>query len=134
MKTAVRPIKRSEEGHVILLDQTRLPHEEHYRTYDTAEGVAEAIKTMIVRGAPAIGVSAAMGLAMGARQLDSGPGFNEAFEGLCRMMADTRPTAVNLFWAIDRMRSCAQAPVSDHERLRRGSTRKRRPFLRKISP
>ena len=117
MKTAVRPIKRSEEGHVILLDQTRLPHEEHYRTYDTAEGVAEAIKTMIVRGAPAIGVSAAMGLAMGARQLDSGPGFNEAFEGLCRMMADTRPTAVNLFWAIDRMRSCAQAPVSDHERL-----------------
>lgn len=114
MKTSVRPIKRNEAGHVVLLDQTRLPHEECYLTYDSAEGVAEAITTMIVRGAPAIGVSAALGLAMGARQLDPGVGFMESFEGMCRMMADTRPTAVNLFWAIDRMRACAALGGDDH--------------------
>ena len=105
MTTSVRPISLNDAGHVVLLDQTLLPHEERYRTYETVRGVADAITTMIVRGAPAIGVTAALGLAMGARQLASGPGFVEAFEGLCRMMADTRPTAVNLFWAIDRMRA-----------------------------
>jgi methylthioribose-1-phosphate isomerase len=102
---------------VVLLDQTLLPHEERYRTYDTARGVADAITTMIVRGAPAIGVTAALGLAMGARQLAVGPGFAESFEGLCRMMADTRPTAVNLFWAIDRMRAVVARSSADHDAL-----------------
>ncbi|MDP6943950.1 MAG: S-methyl-5-thioribose-1-phosphate isomerase [Myxococcota bacterium] len=105
MTSTVRPIGRNEQGHVVLLDQTLLPHQEVYRPYETARDVADAITTMIVRGAPAIGITAALGLAMGARQLPPGPGFAEGFEGLCRMMADTRPTAVNLFWAIDRMRA-----------------------------
>jgi methylthioribose-1-phosphate isomerase len=99
---------------VVLLDQTMLPHQESYRTYDTARGVADAITTMIVRGAPAIGVTAALGLAMGARQLAPGPGFLGDFEVLCEMMADTRPTAVNLFWAIDRMRAVVARGAADH--------------------
>jgi len=113
MTSTVRPIGRNEQGHVVLLDQTLLPHQEIYRPYDTAQGVADAITTMIVRGAPAIGVTAALGLAMGARQLPGGPGFADGFEGLCRMMADTRPTAVNLFWAIDRMRAVLAREVGD---------------------
>ncbi|MGB0590774.1 MAG: S-methyl-5-thioribose-1-phosphate isomerase [Myxococcota bacterium] len=117
MTTSVRPILRDDAGHVVLLDQTLLPHEERYRTYDTARGVADAITTMIVRGAPAIGVTAALGLAMGARKLADGPGFAESFEGLCRMMADTRPTAVNLFWAIDRMRAVVTRASADHDAL-----------------
>ena len=117
MKTSVRPILRDDKGHVVLLDQTKLPHEELYRTYDSAEGVAEAITTMIVRGAPAIGVSAALGIAMGARHLDAGSNFAAAFDGICRMMADTRPTAVNLFWAIDRMRKVYAHQSGDHLRL-----------------
>lgn len=117
MTTSVRPIDRNEAGHVVLLDQTLLPHEEIYRTYESAQGVADAITTMIVRGAPAIGVTAALGLAMGARALQAGSGFSERFEALCQMMADTRPTAVNLFWAIDRMRAVVARGASDHEAL-----------------
>ena len=112
MSSSVRTVYRNEQGHVVMLDQTLLPHQEVYQTYDTAEGVANAITTMIVRGAPAIGVTAALGLAMGARRLPDGPGFAERFEGLCKLMADTRPTAVNLFWAIDRMRRVVEG-VSD---------------------
>ncbi len=98
------PLRRDEAGRVVLLDQTRLPHEEVYRTYGTATEVAQAIRAMIVRGAPAIGVTAAMGLALGARQLPR-EGFPAAFDALCEEMAASRPTAVNLFWAIDRVRA-----------------------------
>ena len=115
MTTSVRPIARNDQGHVVLLDQTLLPHQEIYRAYDTAQGVADAISTMIVRGAPAIGVTAALGLAMGARQLEGGAEFAGRFEALCCMMADTRPTAVNLFWAIDRMRAVTRRPFGDHD-------------------
>jgi len=97
------PIRRDDKGHVVMLDQTVLPREEVYRTYDSAEGVAEAIRSMVIRGAPAIGVAAAMGLALGARRL-SGDAFDEGFSDLCDLMASTRPTAVNLFWGIKRMR------------------------------
>ncbi len=100
---AITPIARDEAGRVVMLDQLRLPHHEIYNVYDSAEGVADAITTMVIRGAPAIGVAAAMGLALGARRLPA-DGFVAGFAGLCELMAGTRPTAVNLFWAIDRMR------------------------------
>jgi methylthioribose-1-phosphate isomerase len=92
-----------QNGTVVMLDQRLLPTKEIYRTYRDYRGVAKAIKDMVVRGAPAIGVAAAMGLALGARQLKKVSDSNE-FERLCQVFAVTRPTAVNLFWAIERMR------------------------------
>jgi len=85
-----------------MLDQRLLPTREVYRVYTSPRDVAQAIKQMVVRGAPAIGVAAAMGIALGARTLQ-GESTSE-FDRLCRSFAATRPTAVNLFWAIDRMR------------------------------
>ena len=92
-----------QDGAVVMLDQRLLPTREIYRTYRDYRGVARAIKDMVVRGAPAIGVAAAMGIALGARQLKNIERSAE-FERLCQVFAATRPTAVNLFWAIDRMR------------------------------
>jgi len=85
-----------------MLDQRLLPTQEVYRTYRDYRGVAKAIKDMVIRGAPAIGVAAAMGIALGARQLKKSD-QPEEFERLCQVFAKTRPTAVNLFWAIERM-------------------------------
>jgi methylthioribose-1-phosphate isomerase len=94
------------ENGVRLLDQTRLPLEETYVLAANYQQVADAIKTMIVRGAPAIGVTAAMGVALGVRQSRAGdlPALKPEFEHICSVLAATRPTAVNLFWAIQRMR------------------------------
>jgi methylthioribose-1-phosphate isomerase len=100
-----------QNGAVVMLDQRRLPTREVYRTYRDYRGVARAIKDMVVRGAPAIGVAAAMGIALGARQLKKIE-QGEEFERLCQVFAATRPTAVNLFWAIDRMKAV-------YERVRR---------------
>ena len=95
---------------VVLLDQRRLPGEEVYLTLREAGEVADAIRGMAVRGAPAIGVTAAFGLALGATRIEakSWDEFEARFEDLCRLFAATRPTAVNLFWAIDRMRTVLQ--------------------------
>jgi methylthioribose-1-phosphate isomerase len=82
---------------VVMIDQTRLPHETRYVTCTNYREVAEAIRTMVIRGAPAIGVAAAMGIALGVEQGDP-------VEAVCAELAATRPTAVNLFWAIDRMK------------------------------
>ena len=89
-----------------FIDQTKLPTEETYVTCTNYEEVAEAIRSMIVRGAPAIGVAAAMGVALGAKQSQakSLPDFEREFDTVCNVLAGTRPTAVNLFWAIRRMR------------------------------
>ncbi|MFQ5586480.1 MAG: S-methyl-5-thioribose-1-phosphate isomerase [Thermodesulfobacteriota bacterium] len=98
---------------VVMIDQRVLPTEERYLTYKNYKGVARAIKDMVVRGAPAIGVAAAMGVALGAMKIKAGErrGFKREFEAICREMAGTRPTAVNLFWAIERMkRGVASAP------------------------
>lgn len=92
-----------QDGAVVMLDQRLLPTQEIYRTYRDYRGVARAIKDMVIRGAPAIGVAAAMGIALGARQLKKIVDLPE-FERLCQVFAATRPTAVNLFWAIERMR------------------------------
>lgn len=96
---------------VIMLDQTRLPAEEVYNEYADFQGVAAAIKGMIIRGAPAIGVAAAMGVALGARDIiaDTYDSFSRQLDNVCETLARTRPTAVNLFWGIERMKRTAAA-------------------------
>jgi methylthioribose-1-phosphate isomerase len=91
---------------VRFIDQTKLPLEERYVLATTYEQVAEVIVTMVVRGAPAIGVSAAYGIALGALHTSALTThlFAPEFENICARLAATRPTAVNLFWAIDRMK------------------------------
>jgi len=91
---------------VRFLDQTKLPLEESFVLATTYEQVAEVIVTMVVRGAPAIGVSAAYGVALGAMRskAESAERFAPEFDRICARLAATRPTAVNLFWAIDRMK------------------------------
>jgi methylthioribose-1-phosphate isomerase len=86
-----------------MIDQTRLPLQEIYVTCRSYQEVADAIRTMIIRGAPAIGVAAAMGVALGASQADP-DNLDGQFEIICAELASTRPTAVNLFWGIDRMK------------------------------
>jgi methylthioribose-1-phosphate isomerase len=90
---------------VRFIDQTKLPTEERYVTCKTCEQVAEAIRTMIVRGAPAIGVAAAMGIALGVKnsKAESVGELKEDIDRCCEAIRQTRPTAVNLFWAIRRM-------------------------------
>ncbi|MFQ5700833.1 MAG: S-methyl-5-thioribose-1-phosphate isomerase [Acidobacteriota bacterium] len=96
---------------VVMVDQRLLPDREVYRTLQSAEQVAEAIRDMVIRGAPAIGVAAAMGVALAAVKAESMPAdeFHRRIEQACELMAATRPTAVNLFWAIDRMKRIHRA-------------------------
>ena len=99
---------------VRILDQRRLPQEVRYLDCRDAFSVAQAIRTMAIRGAPAIGVAAAMGIALAANKnpsIQPGP-FHKNLEKVCHEMRQTRPTAVNLFWAVDRMErilNCVQA-------------------------
>jgi methylthioribose-1-phosphate isomerase len=97
-------LKWTDSG-ILFIDQTKLPTEEIWVNCANYAAVADAIRTMIVRGAPAIGVAAAMGIALGARDLSvtSIAEFRNGFGQICRVMGETRPTAVNLFWAIRRM-------------------------------
>jgi methylthioribose-1-phosphate isomerase len=101
---------------VRFIDQTRLPLEESYVLATTYEQVADVIVTMVVRGAPAIGVSAAYGVALGALKsmATSVEEFAPEFETICSCLAGTRPTAVNLFWAIDRMKDLFRTLRSSH--------------------
>jgi len=94
-----------EDGVVVMIDQRRLPGEETYVRCRDHREVAAAIRDMVVRGAPAIGVAAAFGLALGARSTRSeGAALRSEWDDMCAVMSATRPTAVNLFWAIERMR------------------------------
>jgi methylthioribose-1-phosphate isomerase len=93
---------------VVMIDQTRLPLHEEYVTCRTYEDVAAAIRNMVIRGAPAIGVAAAMGVAIGVAHADDSD-LDTQVERICDTLARTRPTAVNLFWAIDRMRKLYQS-------------------------
>jgi methylthioribose-1-phosphate isomerase len=103
---------------VVMIDQRKLPAQEIYVRCKTAPEVARAIKTMVIRGAPAIGVAAAMGIALGMRRSKATgtQKFAAEFQKTCELMAATRPTAVNLFWAIERMKrtfaDAAQAGAS----------------------
>jgi methylthioribose-1-phosphate isomerase len=101
----IKTVEWTHEG-VRMLDQRILPNEEKYLILRSYEEVADAIKKMVVRGAPAIGVSAAMGLALGASQSvgTSVADLEFDFNFMCKVMEATRPTAVNLFWAVERMR------------------------------
>jgi methylthioribose-1-phosphate isomerase len=96
----IETIEWTPEG-VVMIDQTRLPRETVFVTCRDYLEVAEAIRTMIIRGAPAIGVAAAMGVALGALKSDN---LDADMPLICETLAQTRPTAVNLFWAIDRMK------------------------------
>ena len=91
---------------IVMIDQRKLPGQEVYLRCRTAAEVARAIKTMVIRGAPAIGVAAAMGIALGMRRskVQGTRQYAVEFTRICDLMAGTRPTAVNLFWAIDRMK------------------------------
>jgi methylthioribose-1-phosphate isomerase len=90
---------------VVFIDQTKLPTEETYVTCTTHQQVADVIRNMVVRGAPAIGVAAAMGIALGVKnsQAENGTELKKQFDEICEIIRQTRPTAVNLFWAIRRM-------------------------------
>jgi len=99
---AVRTIQWS-NNHVVMLDQRLLPGKEVYRVYRDYCEVARAIRDMVIRGAPAIGVAAAMGVALGALWV-KGKNFDREIERIFHTLEKTRPTAVNLFWALERMR------------------------------
>ncbi|MGB9205634.1 MAG: S-methyl-5-thioribose-1-phosphate isomerase [Terriglobales bacterium] len=90
---------------VVFIDQTKLPTEEVYVTCTTHQQVADVIRNMVVRGAPAIGVAAAMGIALGVKnsKAENGADLKKDFDQICETIRQTRPTAVNLFWAIRRM-------------------------------
>jgi methylthioribose-1-phosphate isomerase len=104
----MHPVINWKDNTVIMLDQRRLPGEEVYITHHTYHEVAASIKEMAIRGAPAIGVAAAMGIALGMLELaDDAPRAqaDAHFEEVVRVLGATRPTAVNLFWAIARLRA-----------------------------
>ena len=110
-----KTIEWTEQG-VRMIDQTRLPGKEIYRTCTDYHQVAEAIRSMVIRGAPAIGVAAAMGIALGIKH---SPAKNPTqlkgeFELIAETLAKTRPTAVNLFWSIKRMRAVFNDSLSCH--------------------
>ena len=98
---------------VVMIDQRKLPATEVYVTCRTANDVAKAITTMVIRGAPAIGVAAAMGIALGMRRSKATGTrqYTTEFQKTCDLMAGTRPTAVNLFWAIERMKGAFSRAV-----------------------
>jgi methylthioribose-1-phosphate isomerase len=105
----VEPIQWTPEG-VVMLDQLKLPGEVVQHTYTDYREVAKAIKHMVIRGAPAIGVAAAMGIALGV--LHSQAKLRAEFPLICETLAHTRPTAVDLFWAIERFQRRFEGPVS----------------------
>jgi methylthioribose-1-phosphate isomerase len=117
-----QPIEWTDRG-VVMLDQRLLPTEEVHYTYTNYREVASAITDMVIRGAPAIGVAAAMGVAIGvlhskAKNIDE---LRPEFDEICAVLAKTRPTAVDLFWAIDRMKAkfaALTAQTSDLEKIR----------------
>jgi methylthioribose-1-phosphate isomerase len=106
-------IVRLEDGRLVLLDQTRLPSERVERSYGDWHEIVEAIRSMVVRGAPAIGIAAAYGAAVAAR------GGREEFERACDGLAAARPTAVNLRWAIERMRASAEEAANGDQLVAR---------------
>lgn len=121
METNVTPLRVVGDwrtGHVEMLDQRLLPGEERWHTYTTAGEIADAITAMVIRGAPAIGIAAAYGVALGVREMmaDGEPpeDFDVQLAQLFERLADTRPTAVNLFWALRRMRALVDVNGPEH--------------------
>jgi methylthioribose-1-phosphate isomerase len=108
-----KTIEWTEEG-VRMIDQTRLPAEEIYRTYSDYRDVAEAIRSMVIRGAPAIGVAAAMGIALGVKHsaAKNVAELRAEFDRIAETLSKTRPTAVNLFWAVKRMQAVFESSLT----------------------
>jgi methylthioribose-1-phosphate isomerase len=108
-----------QSDHVVLIDQTRLPEEYDAVQISRCDDMVEAIKTMIVRGAPAIGVAAAYGIYLGAREIHTSDrdDFLAQLDQIAQRLRATRPTAVNLFWAIDRMLKVARQTLGSVEHL-----------------
>jgi methylthioribose-1-phosphate isomerase len=104
---------------VKFIDQKKLPNKEIYVTCSTYNEVAEVIKTMVVRGAPAIGVSAAYGIALGLinTNINEKDSLIKYFDEVCEIMSQTRPTAVNLFWAIDRMKKLFNTCIKEDKTI-----------------
>src|SRR5438477_9374227 len=109
-----KTIEWTDEG-VVMIDQRKLPTAEEYPVFKTYQEVAEAIRVMVIRGAPAIGVAAAMGVALGVRdsKAKNTAELREDFKQIADTLAATRPTAVNLFWAIDRMKRLFKEVATD---------------------
>ncbi len=105
----IRTVEWTDPG-VVMLDQRLLPSQEVYITCRDYQEVAEAIRSMVIRGAPAIGIAAAMGVALGIRNASAADltELDSEFRHICDVLAATRPTAVNLFWAIERMKTAYQ--------------------------
>jgi methylthioribose-1-phosphate isomerase len=119
------PTIERQPDEVVMIDQRKLPAQEIYVHCKTAKDVAKAIKTMVIRGAPAIGVAAAYGIALGMQKstADGTRQFAVEFNKLCELMAATRPTAVNLFWAIEQMKHVFAAGVQAGESVAELKTR-----------
>lgn len=117
--TQVYPVIWNEDR-VLLIDQNRLPLEHSFVEISYLDDMARAIKTMIVRGAPAIGVAAAYGMYLGAREIQTSDRdiFLKQLEEVAQQLRQTRPTAVNLFWAISRMLKTAYETIGTVEQLR----------------
>jgi methylthioribose-1-phosphate isomerase len=113
-----QPIEWTEKG-VVMLDQRRLPAEEVHHIYTDYLEVAEAIREMVIRGAPAIGVAAAMGVALGVQKSNANSidALKAEFPEICDTLAETRPTAVDLFWALERMKRRFQELLQSHADL-----------------
>jgi methylthioribose-1-phosphate isomerase len=109
----IAPVRLTAEG-LVLLDQRKLPHAEQYVTLHTVEAVADAIREMLVRGAPAIGVAAAGGMALAARHARgrNREEFRAALDDAAELLTAARPTAVNLSWAVQRMLDVADASLA----------------------
>jgi methylthioribose-1-phosphate isomerase len=119
----IKTVEWTKDG-VRMLDQRVLPAQETYLMLRSYDEVAEAIRKMVIRGAPAIGVAAAMGIALGASQSvgTSVADLDDDLQYICDVMGKTRPTAVNLFWAIERMRATfqrAKATTNDVEQIKK---------------
>ncbi len=113
-----QPIEWTEKG-VVMLDQRRLPADEVHHIYTDYREVAKAIREMVIRGAPAIGVAAAMGVALGVQKSNANSidGLKAEFPEICDTLAKTRPTAVDLFWALERMKHRFQELLQSHADL-----------------
>src|SRR3984893_811264 len=119
-----QPIEWTDRG-VVMLDQRRLPTQEIHHTYTDYREVARAIREMVIRGAPAIGVAAAMGAALGVLHspATSVEHLSQEFAEICDLLANTRPTAVDLFWALERMKtrfSALAAQTTDLHKIKQG--------------
>ena len=121
----MHPVIEWKDGAVVMLDQRLLPNEKKFVTLRGHQEVADSIREMVIRGAPAIGIAAAYGIALGVAELENSPGLRqpgflpERFKAIVAAITSTRPTAVNLFWAAARMEAVFERHQDDYARLRR---------------